>query len=287
VSLIYSYRNYLKTLYVLLFLALITGCIAEDKKDENPTNSEGETVDNTALALNGFWNGGFDQTETLRVLIFNGDVYGLDEDKAFFGTVESPSHEILEFDLVSYPLATNDPINNEFIADGSATQYLADSALLVNARQIVGTFSIGTVGTPSDVFLENDETFPNNQSVASLTKGKWTTSAYSMFISISGNFDVSSSDVTKRCVFVGNFVNINTSNSLMAINIRREGCVEFNGESSGFAAINTEGELEIYSKMGSSLLFMTFTAPVSAGNTTTPETVVDEETPAVAEEVVP
>jgi hypothetical protein len=290
VSLIYSCINHLKIVLVLFFLVLITGCIAEDKEDKNPINSVGEEVDDTSLELNGFWNGGFDGAESLRVLINNGDLYGLDtsttDAKAFFGTIESPSNEILKFDLLSYPLAMNDPVNKEFIADGSATQYIADSALLVNSKQIVGTFSIGNIGTPSDILLENDETFSNNQSVASLAKGQWTTSVYSMFISVNGNFVVSSSDETKRCNFTGNFSNINTSNSLLAININREGCVEFNGDSLGFAAINAEGELEIYSKMGSSLLFMTFTAPASSGNTSIPE-VPAEEASAVDEVATP
>jgi hypothetical protein len=62
---------------------LITGCIVEDKKDDNPINSVGKEVDDRLLGLNSFCNGGFDQTETLRVLIYNGDVYGIDADKAF------------------------------------------------------------------------------------------------------------------------------------------------------------------------------------------------------------
>ena len=289
-SLIYSYRNYLKTLCVLLFLALITGCIAEDKKDENPTNSEGETVDNTALALNGFWNGGFDQTETLRVLIFNGDVYGLDEDKAFFGTVESPTEEEVDFSVIAYPFSYEDTGNSEFVADGAATTYTING-LLASKTLIVGDFK-----TDASVFgaltLINDTTFSNNSSLTALV-GKWTTTDLEMNITSRGRFLGVNNGTDKDCSFEGKINLINAGESLLALTLNRRNCDDFNGDATGFVAINSEGELELYSKMNSSLLFMTFTAPVSAGNSTTPETAVDEETvadeetPAVAEEVVP
>lgn len=268
-SLIYSYRIYLTPLLVLILLVLMTGCIAEDKKDENPTNSEGETVDNTALALNGFWNGGFEQTETLRVLIFNGDVYGLDEDKAFFGTVESPTAEEVDFSVTAYPFAYEDAANFEFVASGAATAYTING-LLATTTMIVGDFETDTSAFGA-LSLINDATFSNNSSLTSLV-GKWTTTNLEMNITSRGRFHGVNNGTDKDCSFEGQIDLINAGESLLALALNRRNCDDFNGDSKGFVAINVDGELELYSKMGSELLFMTFTAPAASGGTTDPET---------------
>jgi hypothetical protein len=269
VSLIYSYRNYLQTLFVLLFLALMTGCIAEDKKDDNPTNSEGATVDNTALALNGFWNGGFEQTDTLKVLIFNGDVYGLDGDKAFFGTVESPTDEEVDFSVTAYPFAYEDTANFEFVADGAATVYTING-LLATTTSLVGDYETDAAEFGA-LALTNDTTFSNNSSLISLI-GKWTTTTLEMNITSRGRFHGVNNGTDKDCSFEGQINLINAGDSLLAITLNRRNCDDFNGDSSGFVAINGDGELELYSKMGTALLFMKFTAPTATGGSSDPET---------------
>ncbi|OUS35931.1 hypothetical protein A9R00_11800 [Oleispira antarctica] len=266
-SLVYSYRNYLQVFFVSLFLVLITGCIGEDKDDDQPapTNSDGDVVDNTSLTLNGFWNGGFEQAETLRMLIFNGDVYGLDEDKAFFGTVESPSEEEVDFTLTSYPFSYDDAANFEFVADGVATVYTINGLLATNTS-LVGDFETDASEFGA-LMLANDSTYSTNSSLTSLI-GKWTTTDLEMNITSRGRFHGVNNGTDKDCSFEGQIDLINSANSLLAITLNRRNCDDFNGDSTGFVAINVDGELELYSKMGSALLFMKFTAPAAAGGTT-------------------
>jgi hypothetical protein len=276
VSFIHLYRTYLKSLLALIFLVLITGCIAEDKKDENPINSEGETVDNTALALNGFWNGGFEQTDTLRVLIFNGDVYGLDADKAFFGTVDSPADEEVDFSIIAYPFSYEDIANFEFVADGAATAYTING-LLATKTSLVGDYETDAAEFGA-LTLTNDATFSNNSSLTSLI-GKWTNTTLEMNITSRGRFHGVNNGADKDCSFEGQIDLINAGESLLALTLNRRNCDDFNGDSSGFVAINSDGALELYSKMGSALLFMKFTAPTATGDaaTTDPEIPAEEE----------
>ena len=285
-SVIYSYRNYLQTLCVLLILVLLTACIGDDKDDDPaPTNSDGDPVDNTALSLNGFWDGGFEQTDTLRVLIFNGDVYGLDEDKAFFGTVESPAEEEVDFSVIAYPFSYEDATNFEFVADGAATAYTING-LLATTTTLVGDFETDAAEFGA-LALTNDVTFSNNSSLTALI-GKWTTTDLEMNITSRGRFHGVNNGTDKDCSFEGQIDLINAGDSLLALTLNRRNCDGFNGDSTGFVAINGDGELELYSKMGSSLLFMKFTAPTATGGTTDPETPTEEDptTEEPVEEVV-
>jgi hypothetical protein len=282
VSVIYSYRYYLQLLFILFLLVLMTGCIAADKNDDaSPTNSEGEPVDKTALALNGFWDGGFEQTDTLRILIFNGDVYGLDEDKAFFGTVESPSDEEVDFSMTAYPFAYEDAANFEFVADGTATAY-SINGLLATSTTLVGDFETDTAEFGA-LTLTNDATFSNNSSLTSLI-GKWTTTNLEMNITSSGRFHGVNNGTDKNCSFEGQIDLISAGDSLLALVLNRRNCDDFNGDSSGFVAINGDGELELYSKMGNALLFMTFTAPTATDDASDAETPVEDEVEDVVEE---
>jgi hypothetical protein len=286
VSLIYCCRNYLKIVFIFFFIALLSGCIAENEDDKNPFNSMGQEVDDTSLDLNGFWNGGFDQTETLRVLIYNGDVYGLDADKAFFGTVESPRIEEVDFSISAYPFSYEDVSNLEFVAGGNATAYRIEG-LLANTTLLVGSFETDSSEFGS-LTLTNDASFSNNSSLTSLV-GKWTTPDLEINITRRGRFLGVNNGADKDCSFEGQIDLINTRESLLALTLNRRNCDDFNGDSTGFVAVNGEGALELYSRMGSSLLFMTFAAPTSAGNSTTPEeeTPEEEATPTENEETAP
>jgi hypothetical protein len=280
VSVVNSYFSAIKTFIFLILILLITGCIAEDKEDENPKNSDGDEVDNTSLGLNGFWNGGFDQTETLRLLIYNGDVYGLDVDKAFFGTVESPSAEEVDLSVTAYPFAYEDVANFEFVADGAATVYIING-LLATTTTLVADFETDASEFGS-LSLTNDGTFSNNSSLSSLV-GKWTTTGLEINITSRGRFLGLNNGTDKDCSFEGQINLISSGESLLAMTLNRRNCDDFNGDSTGYVAINGDGELELYSKMGSALLFMKFTAPIG-DNSTDPDTSTDE--PAIEEPVV-
>lgn len=256
-----------KSIFVYSVIILLLGCIAEDKKKEDtPTNSQGNPVDNTALALNGFWKGGFDQKDTLKVLIYNGDVYALDADKGFFGTVVSPKDEEVDFKLTSYPLSYTDKPNLEFVAGGTATTYTING-LLASKKTIVGDFETGSAVFGA-LTINNDETFTNNSSFTALA-GKWTTANLELNITSKGRFHGVNNGTGKNCSYEGQFTIIKPSESLLSFSMNRRNCDDFNGDSTGFAAINGDKKLELYGKMGTSLLFMTFNPPAAASTTPT------------------
>lgn len=245
---------------------LLSACLPEEKEDDDVTET-------SISALNGFWNGGFEQTETLRVLIYNNNIYGLDADQALFGSVKSPASEELEITLTAYPFAYQDSVNFEYISDRNSTNY-SINGLLANETLIVGDYETSNREYGS-LQLTNDLSFNSPSSLSSLT-GEWTTADIQLNITQNGKFLGVNNGVENDCSFEGEIKLINASQSLLSLTINRKNCDGFNGNSTGYAAINADGELEFYSKMGSSLLFMTFTAPASSNNTTAPE----EETPA-------
>jgi len=264
VSLIFSYRNSLKVLSLLSLMVLTTGCLPEEDDDDDIDIS----------VLNGFWDGGFEQTETLRLLIYNGNVYGLDEDKVLFGTVIFPSDEEVDFSLSSYPFSYEDTTNFEFVSDRTATSYTING-LLATSTLVVADYETSTREYGS-LELINDGTFSSNSSLTSLT-GEWTTTDLVLNITSRGRFLGVNNGTDKDCSFEGQINIINSANSLVSLTMNRRNCDDFNGDSVGFAAINGDGELELYSKMGSQLLFMTFAASAV-------DTVIDTDTETDTEE---
>lgn len=261
-----SVKKATQALFLVAPLMLLSACLPEEKEDDDVTET-------SISALNGFWNGGFEQTETLRVLIYNNNIYGLDADQALFGSVKSPASEELEITLTAYPFAYQDSVNFEYISDRNSTNY-SINGLLANETLIVGDYETSNREYGS-LQLTNDLSFNSPSSLSSLT-GEWTTADIQLNITQNGKFLGVNNGVENDCSFEGEIKLINASQSLLSLTINRKNCDGFNGNSTGYAAINADGELEFYSKMGSSLLFMTFTAPASSNNTTAPE----EETPA-------
>lgn len=261
-------------LCIAVTLFLLSACLPEEKEDSNPVNSRGIEVDDASLALNGFWIGGFNQTETLKLLIYNGDVFGIDADKAFFGTVDSSSESAFQFLLLGYSLSYQDDANDEYASDGSAITYTIDGRLF-NFSELEIAASFDTNDALFGEFnVTNDDSYSNNSSLSGLV-GMWTTAKYQLRIDRDGGFIIlDTSD--SGCVSNGRISLLDNTNSLMTLNISRDKCEEFNGNATGYAAINLDGELEFYSKLGGSLLFMTFTAPISSDDTTT-DTATEEE----------
>lgn len=253
---IYSNSNFLKTLFVFFLLVLIAGCLPEEKDDK----------DNSISILNGFWTGGFEQSDTLRILIYNGNVYGLDTDKALFGSIRAVTVEEVDISLSAYPFAYEDAANFEFVSDRMATSY-SINGLLATSMLIVGDYETSTREFGS-IELTNDETYNNASSLASLT-GKWTTADLEINITSRGRFLGVNNGTDKDCSFEGQINIINSTNSLVTLRMTRRNCDDFNGDSLGFAAVNGAGELEIYSKMDSKLLFMKFAAPTGSTSTGT------------------
>lgn len=273
-----SVKKATQTLFLVAPLMLLSACLPEEKDETKPINNEGKSLNDSVMSLNGFWDGGFNQTETLRVLIYNGNVYGLDEDKAFYGSVIAESKIAINFTLLAAPFTYEDSSNNEYVASGRAVTYTIEaSEFTSNGLEVAGAFDTSPDDLHGEVNLFNDGSYTSPSSLNNLF-GLWTTTNYELKIDNLGNFIIQDTSES-GCYSKGSLKIIDSTKSLLNLTLNRRRCDDFNGDSTGYAAINADGELEFYSKMGSSLLFMTFTAPT--GNASNPETdPAEEETPA-------
>lgn len=246
---------------------LLVGCIAEEDKDKI-TNEQGVTVSDPTLALNGLWDGQFDQAGSLRVLIYNGNVYGLDDSRGYYGTaLLNNDNRTATLALTSYALSQNDTTAKQYVADGLSQEYSLNGLLYtVDASpQVVGDFE-NALSTGSFV-LTDDGTWPNN-SALSLLAGKWTATGYEFYVeplSSKASFKGISTD-SSGCTFEGDITLLDKNFALYAVALReRKNCPAFNEtNASGYAVINTDSALELYLRKGTDLLFMTFAAPVSS-----------------------
>ena len=264
-----------QTLFLVAPLMLLSACLPEDKEDTKPISNEGGSVNNSTLSLNGFWDGGFNQDESLRVLIFNGNAYGINAEKAFYGTVTAESETDINLSLQGAAFSYEDSTNDEYVASGRALTYTIEASFFAyDDLEIAGSFDTNSTGPFGELNMVNDSTYTTPSSLNSLT-GLWSTTNYQLKIDKLGNFIIQDTSES-GCYSKGTLKIIDSTKSLLKVTLNRKRCDDFNGDSTGYAAINADGQLEFYSKMGSSLLFMTFTAPATSNNTTAPE----EETPA-------
>ncbi|MBU2038402.1 MULTISPECIES: hypothetical protein [Oceanospirillaceae] len=260
---------------------LLVGCIAEEDKDKI-TNEQGVTVSDPTLALNGLWDGQFDQAGSLRVLIYNGNVYGLDESRGYYGTaLLNNDNRTATLALTGYTLSQNDTAAKQYVADGLNQDYSLNGLLYTveASPQLVGDFENAT-GTGSFV-LTDDGTWPNN-SALSLLAGKWTATGYEFYVeplSSKASFKGISTD-SSGCTFEGDITLLDKNDALYAVTLReRKNCPAFNEtNASGYAVINSDGSLELYLRKDTDLLFMTFTAPVSSTPVETPTDTTDTTT---------
>lgn len=249
---------------LLAFLSLlILACLPQDKKNKNQVkNDAGQTVSATELKLNGFWTGQFNQAGSIRALIYNGNIYAIDEDKTFAGTINNPQDDDLDFDFKTYSFTDQDTSNLEFTSDGTGTGYKVEG-LLATADTIVGTYQTDG-GDFGNLALENTKLWENNSSLTGLT-GKWTTPDHELSITSKGQFLGFSKATANNCSYSGKIELIDAGKVLMKLAIERKNCSSANGEFTGFAAVNAEKALELYAvNTAGHLLFMTFTAPAAA-----------------------
>lgn len=253
---------------------LLVGCIAEEDKDKI-TNEQGVTVTDPTLALNGLWDGQFDQAGALRVLIYNGNVYGLDESRGYYGTaLLNRDNGTATLALTSYALSQNDTAAKQFVADGLNQDYSLNGLLYTvgTSPQLVGDFENAT-NTGSFV-LTDDGIWPNNSALA-LLAGKWTATGYEFYVQPQSN-KASFKGIgtgSSGCTFEGDITLLDKNFALYAVALReRKNCPAFNEtNASGYAVVNSDSELEVYLRKDTDLLFMTFTAPVSSTPVETPE----------------
>lgn len=256
------------------------GCIAEDDP-ETVVNEQGETVTDPTVALNGFWDGVLNEGATseanMRVLIYNGNLYAVDENSGYYGTtVLDDSDQMAVMALTSYALsAASDTDAEQYIANGSEHEVDFDvqlASISSSNDSLFGGFSID--GTASgNVELTRDGTWRNNAPLSKLTlTGKWTATGYEMVMSSSAA-GVSFTGVTtddSGCQFTGSISTLDTDYNLYRVSMtERSSCPDFNENSaSGYAGFNTDGELEFYLRKDPDLLFMTFAPPADSTDTT-------------------
>lgn len=259
---------------------ILTGCIAEEDKND-VTNEQGETVADTTVAMNGFWDGQFDQAGDLRVLIYNGNVYGLDENNGYYGTVLlNDDTSRATFALTAYTLTEADTTGNQYVADGPSEDYSLSGLLFSSTADddtLVGDYENDSLS--GSFLLEDDGTWENNSDLDDLA-GKWTATGYEFYIQpLSGkaSYKGISTDGT-GCTFEGEITLMNDKEALYELTLtERKNCSGFNEtDATGYAAVNVDGNLEVYLRKNNDLLFMIFTAPVT--ETATDDTATDDTT---------
>ena len=269
----------MRMLAMVLALGL-AGCISES--DElDPVNDQGERVSGATSSLNGFWDGGLNQTEDLRVLVYNGNVYARNTSDGFYGSV-SVNNDLrrISMDLVSLGLNTaSSDTDMQWIADGANNDYQLDLQLYsqdASNDSAQGTAEINTTDAAL-VLLQRDGTWDEDALLTKLEKsGTWQSGSYQMVTSKATggvSFQVNST-TTPTCSFNGLLKQLDVRFNLYAVDMSaRKNCPAFNDEpASGYAGFNADGNLEFYlrSNNTSSLLFFSFPQP--AGATPPPDT---------------
>ncbi|MFC3679353.1 hypothetical protein [Bacterioplanoides pacificum] len=257
---------------ILILTACLTlgGCIAEDDP-QDIINDQGDSVSDQTLSLSGFWDGQFNQSTDIRMLIYNGNVYALDGNNGYYGTVSLNSgDQTALINATAYALnSASDSTAEQLIADGNDAAYVLDtqlSSLFVSNDSLFGSYSID--GTSSgNIKLTRDGTWSNNSPLSALTVvGSWSASNHELVMTRAGSgvtfTGVSTATGNSGCNFRGRLETIDSNYNLYrAVLSSREDCPAFNNSATGYAGFNSEGELEFYLRANNALLFMTFAPP--------------------------
>lgn len=264
---------------MVLWAIGLTGCIAE--RDTEVVNEQGNNVGSATLSLNGFWDGEYDGTAGLRVLIYDGVVYAVDGTSGYYGTLTfNTGDRTVPTNLTAYALnpLMNTAASNR-VADGAESEYFWDVLLIVPNNSLFGVYSINGTNR-GNILLSREGTWSDNSPLSKLiVPGTWTATGYELaFSSISNNAvtfkGVSTTTPATGCNFEGRITNIDTNNNLYRVSLAsQESCPAFNEtNATGYAGFNEDDELEFYlrSSSGDSLMFMVFTPPAATTPTPTP-----------------
>lgn len=248
----------MRTLSVLLSLLLLSGCLAEDKKDPPPASSQ----------LNGFWNGQFDQAGSLRMLIYEGEVFARDANSSYYGSLSySAANQRAALRLSSYALELNDADAKQYASTGAGLSVQLNGLFYTGATlpQLIGDYQAASSGS---FILTQDGTW-SNPSALSYLAGPWYTQGLDLRINGEAEgkaeFKAISAQIAGApapqagCTFSGELWLIDALHPLYRVKLtERKACSHINVAAEGFAARNAEGALEFYLRSGSSLLFMSF-----------------------------
>ncbi|WP_221793247.1 hypothetical protein [Oceanobacter mangrovi] len=252
----------MRTLALLIGIASLAGCISVDDNN-SVTNEQGETVSTETLSLNGFWDGQLDQATDIRLMIYQGTVYGLDETQGYYGTVKlSQSNQTVSMSLTGYAITASDTTALHYLADGTAVDYSLDGLVFTTTTTsdtLVGDYENDS--TAGSFYLTDDGTWDTNSAV-SLVEGEWTAGDYSLYITSLGSrasMKAVSSSVA-GCTFSGYIAPMDKQYNLYDVSItERKNCDDYNDTSvSGYATITTDGELEFFLRKSALLYYMIF-----------------------------
>ncbi|MEN9465993.1 MAG: hypothetical protein RL217_2174 [Pseudomonadota bacterium] len=247
----------MRALFFVLTLFL-AGCLAEDKKDPPPALNQ----------LNGFWNGQFDQAGSLRVLLYEGEVFMRDASMGYYGSLTySAADQRAALRLTSYTLGLNDTDAQQYATTGAGQAVAMNGLFYTGAAlpQLVGDYQASVNGS---FILTQDGTWAN-PSAFSYVAGQWHAQGLDLRINAENQNKVEFKAISAQvagstaaqagCTFSGDLRLIDVKHPLYRVSLKeRKGCADFNQVAEGFAAINAAGLLEFYLRSGSSLLFMIF-----------------------------
>ncbi|MFL0806333.1 MAG: hypothetical protein K6L60_03475 [Oceanobacter sp.] len=247
----------MKLITVALALFLV-GCLS------NSSDLDVEPSFNKAIALNGFWDGQFNQNGAVRFLFYDGAVFGTDGTSGYRGTVsyDEPSEKVsVAFSV--YGLTTSETNANYYVSGGNANAVSFDG-LLVNQSTSTGTI-VGNYVSASEggsLTLVADGSWANGSALWQLV-GTWQAGAYRLFVAQRDGSNTFIGTGPNGCSFEGNIYLLNSKYPLFAVNMfKRENCSGFNlsdGQSAdGFTALNINQQLEMYLALNDEQLIMRF-----------------------------
>lgn len=243
---------------IIVISLLLSGCLS------NTSDLDVEPSFNTAIELNGFWEGQFNQGGAVRFLFYDGEIYGTDGSSGYRGSLSyNDSEQSVSMSMKVLGLTTVED-SGDYIVAGGDSFLRSFSGLLINqlseTNSIVGNYTQTTEG--GSLSVTTDGTWQNGSALWQLL-GTWKTDSYQLNVGQSGNNNVFFGESASGCTFKGDIYLLNDRYPLFEVNMyERSNCTGMNlttGQSAqGYTAINGRGELEMYVVLNDELLVMTF-----------------------------
>lgn len=247
-----------------LSMLALSACVGSSSDDDDSLSAFGR--------LSGLWDGQLDQNGQVRLLVYRGEVFARDEDQGYYGSLlYSEYDQTASFRLNATGFVQNDSEAKQFAAEGARQPYQLTGLLYsVDSRaQLVGDYASTNYGT---FVLTEDGSWAKGSALSRLV-GKWSALGLSLWVNQSLSDKVEFQAIAQQaavgtatppatasaCSFRGHIKLLHSANNLYAVNlVERKNCPAFNQSGSGFATINSDGELEFYLRAEHSLLFMSF-----------------------------
>ena len=247
----------MRTLFFVTAI-LVSGCIS------NTSDLDVEPSFNKAIALNGFWDGQFNQSGEVRMLFYEGEIYGTDGSSGYRGTVSyDESTEEVTMSMRLLGITTSEESGDFIVAGGDSTLRSFSGVLVTqpsDMNTIAGNYTQASEG--GSLTLDTDGTWQNGSALWQLI-GTWRMGDYKVVIGQSGDHDVFVGSGPSGCTFKGDIYLLNDKYPLFEVNMyERSSCSGFNltaGQSArGFTAVTGTDEIEMYLTLNGELIIMRF-----------------------------